>query len=172
MSRKPVDPNIAQIVLALPNAEATARAGALLAPLMRPTDVLALWGDLGAGKTSLARALIQTCLAKTGQVEDVPSPTFTLVQTYETADLPIWHADLYRLKDPDELIELGLDEALETGFLVLEWPDRMGADLPVARLDIELTEQGEGRVAKLTGPARLWEERLGCVLRQWTVSQV
>lgn len=159
---------MAEIELALPDAEATARLGALLGSVVAPQDVLALWGDLGAGKTSLARALIQTRLEAMGRREDVPSPTFTLVQTYETEGLPIWHADLYRLKDPDELIELGLEEALETGLLILEWPDRMGQDLPLDRLDIELDEKGEGRVVKLTGPARLWDERLGTMMRQWS----
>ena len=83
--------------IALVDAVATDMLGEKLADLVGPRDVIALWGDLGAGKTSLARAIIQTLLAASGLREDVPSPTFTLVQTYEAGTLPIWHADLYRL---------------------------------------------------------------------------
>lgn len=167
MSEKHANEARCSAEFALPDAAATARLGKALARLVAPQDVLALWGDLGAGKTSVARALIQARMAASGPVEDVPSPTFTLVQTYETEGLPIWHADLYRLKDPDELIELGLDDALETGLLLLEWPDRMGDDLPDQRLDIELREEGDGRQVKLTGPAFLWEERLQALQRAW-----
>lgn len=144
----------------LADAAATQKLGELLAGLVAPQDVIALWGDLGAGKTSLARAIIQTLLAASGQHEDVPSPTFTLVQTYEADTLPIWHADLYRLSDPDELIELGLEEALEAGLLLIEWPDRMEDDLPAQRLDIELKEVGEGRLACLTARGVSWEDRI------------
>lgn len=146
--------------IALADASATDELGKVLAGLVAPQDIIALWGDLGAGKTSLARAIIQTLLAASGEREDVPSPTFTLVQTYEANALLIWHADLYRLSDPDELIELGLDEALEAGLLLIEWPDRMEDDLPADRLDIELKEVGEGRVARLTGRGASWEDRL------------
>jgi|TARA_R110002072_G_scaffold240118_2_gene398183 tRNA threonylcarbamoyladenosine biosynthesis protein TsaE len=146
--------------IALVNAVATDKLGETLAGLVGPGDVIGLWGDLGAGKTSLARATIQTLLAASGLREDVPSPTFTLVQTYEAGTLPIWHADLYRLSDPDELIELGLEEALEGGLLLIEWPDRMEDELPAERLDIELKEVGEGRVACLTGRGTSWEDRI------------
>jgi len=149
--------------VALADAAATDRLGGVLACLVGAQDVIALWGDLGAGKTSLARAIIQTLLAASGLREDVPSPTFTLVQTYEAGLLPIWHADLYRLSDPDELIELGLEEALEAGLLLIEWPDRMDGELPAERLDIELKEVGEGRVACLTGRGASWEDRINRV---------
>ncbi len=152
------DDTVCKIPLADP--AATDRLGVCLSGLVRPRDVIALWGDLGAGKTSLARAVIQTLLAGVGAREDVPSPTFTLVQTYEAGDLPIWHADLYRLSDPDELIELGLEEALEEGLLLIEWPDRMEEELPRERLDIELKEAGDGRVACLTGRGHSWEDRV------------
>ncbi len=150
--------------IALADVEATNTLGEALSDLVGPRDVIALWGDLGAGKTSLARAIIQTLLAASGLREDVPSPTFTLVQTYEAGTLPIWHADLYRLSDPDELIELGLEEALEGGLLLIEWPDRMEEELPVERLDIELKEAGEGRLACLTGRGATWEDRLNRAL--------
>lgn len=146
--------------IALVDAVATDMLGEKLADLVGPRDVIALWGDLGAGKTSLARAIIQTLLAASGLREDVPSPTFTLVQTYEAGTLPIWHADLYRLSDPDELIELGLEEALEGGLLLIEWPDRMEDELPAERLDVELKEVGDGRVACLTGRGASWEDRI------------
>ncbi|WOF72494.1 tRNA (adenosine(37)-N6)-threonylcarbamoyltransferase complex ATPase subunit type 1 TsaE [Parvibaculaceae bacterium PLY_AMNH_Bact1] len=150
--------------ITLADVEATNTLGEALSDLVGPRDVIALWGDLGAGKTSLARAIIQTLLAASGLREDVPSPTFTLVQIYEAGTLPIWHADLYRLSDPDELIELGLEEALEGGLLLIEWPDRMGEELPVARLDIELKEVGDGRLACLTGRGATWEDRLNRAL--------
>ncbi len=146
--------------IALAGPSETEKLGATLGGLVKPQDVVALWGDLGAGKTSLARAVIQTLLEAVGQQEDVPSPTFTLVQTYEADGLPIWHADLYRLSDPDELIELGLEEALEHGLLLIEWPDRMADDLPQTRLDIELKEADAGRVACLTGRGHSWEDRV------------
>ncbi len=146
--------------VALADPATTDRLGKLLATVVGTRDVVALWGDLGAGKTSLARALIQALLAVHGQQEDVPSPTFTLVQTYEAGGLPIWHADLYRLSHPDELLELGLEEALESGLLLIEWPDRMEGDLPGERLDISLEEVGEGRLARLTGWGVSWEERV------------
>jgi tRNA threonylcarbamoyladenosine biosynthesis protein TsaE len=150
----------ADLIVDLPDSAATERLGQALAPYMSSRDVIALYGDLGAGKTSLARALIQALLAADGEMEDVPSPTFTLIQTYETQKLNIWHVDLYRLSHPDELIELGLEEALDTGLLIVEWPDRMGEELPPHRLDILFGEKGEGRTARLTPWGSVWEERL------------
>lgn len=98
---------------------------ARLANIAAPGLTVLLDGPVGAGKTELARATIQSLLAKEGRVEDVPSPTFTLVQTYETEAFEIWHADLYRLSNPDELIELGLEAAFQSAFCLVEWPDRM-----------------------------------------------
>lgn len=158
-----VKTQMAEITLELPDPSATDRLGRALALHAQPRDVIALFGDLGTGKTSLARALIQTLLAADGAMEDVPSPTFTLVQTYETTALPIWHADLYRLSDPSELIELGLEDALDTGLLIIEWPDRMGDELPVDRLDVLLEEKGEGRTVRLTAWGSMWEERMGLI---------
>lgn len=153
------DTTQAQIIL-LRDEAATAKLGADLAHFIQRGDFIALWGDLGAGKTALARAVIEARLAAHGIAEEVPSPTFTLVQTYEMPDLTIAHADLYRIGGVGELIELGLDEARETGAVLLEWPDRMGGELPADRLDIhlELTPDG-GRQARLV-PHGQWRARL------------
>lgn len=134
----------------------TARLGAAIAAELRAGDTVCLIGPLGAGKSTLARGLIR---ALTTAVEDVPSPTFTLVQFYE-GRLPLAHFDLYRLTSPDEAHELGLDEALDEGVAVIEWPQRLEGRLPPDRLDIEIAfdETGEGRRARLT-PHGAWEGR-------------
>jgi tRNA threonylcarbamoyladenosine biosynthesis protein TsaE len=138
---------------------ATARLGAALAPLLRPGDAICLYGPLGAGKSTLARALVR---ALTTPDEEVPSPTFTLVQFYEGAALALAHFDLYRLTSPDEAYEIGLDDALEDGAVVIEWPERLEGHLPPNRLDVIITPDealdGEGRRVRLT-PHGDWEER-------------
>jgi tRNA threonylcarbamoyladenosine biosynthesis protein TsaE len=123
----------------------TAALGQRLAMAARPGDVIALFGDLGAGKTTLARALIRQLA---GPNTEAPSPTFTLVQTYDTPGLPIWHFDLYRLEDPGEARELGLEEAVD-GLALIEWPERLGNHLPHARLEVRLEFDGAGRIARL-----------------------
>lgn len=136
------------IAILLEDDAATERIGAALGRALRVGDAVLLSGGLGAGKTALARAAIAARLAAIGRVDDIPSPTFTLVQTYE-ADIPIWHADLYRLSAEDEVYELGLDEAFETAATLIEWPDRLGAATPASALRVELDfgPKGEGRVA-------------------------
>jgi tRNA threonylcarbamoyladenosine biosynthesis protein TsaE len=121
--------------LFLPDEAATERLGASLAAALVPRDLVALSGELGAGKTCLARAVIAGLM---GGPEEVPSPTFTLVQTYETPKGPLWHFDLYRLSAPDEVWELGFEEALAEGMSLIEWPERLGRLLPAARLDLTL----------------------------------
>lgn len=123
----------------------TSALGERLAGLVRAGDVIALQGDLGAGKTTLARAVIR---ALAGPETEAPSPTFTLVQTYRTDRLPIWHFDLYRLEDPREGMELGIEEAVD-GLALIEWPERLGRYLPHARLEVRLSFDGAGRIARL-----------------------
>ena len=136
---------------------ATARLGAAVARHLRAGEAVCLSGPLGAGKSTLARALVR---ALTTPDEDVPSPTFTLVQFYDGARLKVAHFDLYRLSNPDEAYEIGLDEALEDGAAVIEWPERLAGRLPPDRLDIEIAfaDGGARRRAKLT-PHGAWEGR-------------
>lgn len=121
---------------------------------LRAGDAIALEGDLGAGKSTLARALIRALADDIGL--DVPSPTFTLVQSYETR-VPVHHFDLYRLSSPDELDELGLDDALVQGAALIEWPERAGDRLPGTALEVELAEHGEGRAARISGQGAVFE---------------
>ena len=142
----------------LPDAAATQALGAALAQRLKAGDVVALRGDLGAGKTELARGLIRALF---GDDTEVPSPTFTLVQTYEDESLPLslWHFDLYRLEDPEEAFELGIEEAFADAVSLIEWPERLGPYLPARRLEIALSHVGEGRRATLSGGGD-WPERL------------
>ena len=140
----------------LPAEPDTEALGRRLAPLLHPGEAICLSGDLGAGKSCLARALIR---ALTTPEEDAPSPTFTLVQTYAGPDFEIAHFDLYRLEDPDEAWEIGLDEALNHGAALIEWPERLEGRLPANRLDLELSTEGEGRAARLAGFGT-WKERV------------
>ncbi|NIA68005.1 tRNA (adenosine(37)-N6)-threonylcarbamoyltransferase complex ATPase subunit type 1 TsaE [Pelagibius litoralis] len=157
-------PPLSVLDLPLPTPGDTEALGRRLAKLLRQGDVLALHGDLGAGKTALARALIRALPGPEGAAdEEVPSPTFTLVQTYDRSPAAVWHFDLYRIESPEEVYELGIEEALAEGVTVIEWPERMGGLLPKDRLDVTLSYQadGSGRNARLqaTGdwPARLAE---------------
>jgi tRNA threonylcarbamoyl adenosine modification protein YjeE len=139
----------------LPDAHATDRLGRALARALGAGDTLLLSGHVGAGKSHLARALIRDALARAGlPQEDIPSPSYTLVQTYTLGDVDILHADLYRLGAPEDAIELGLDEAFGRDLCLVEWPDRLGALAPAEALHLDLAAQGEGRVARLSGPAR------------------
>jgi tRNA threonylcarbamoyl adenosine modification protein YjeE len=142
-----------QIVLDLPNESATVALAEDIAARLMPGDVVALWGDLGAGKTTLARALIRA-LAANAELE-VPSPTFTLVQTYATPRLSVAHFDLYRLSG-DELDEIGFSDAANEGAVLVEWPDRAGDRLPAERLDVSLAIDGTGRTATMTGEGAPW----------------
>ena len=123
----------------------TSRLARVLAPRLQAGDTVLLEGPIGAGKTHFCRALIR---ARLGRDEDVPSPTFTLVQTYQ-ADVDIWHADLYRLTHPDEARELGLEEAFDQAICLVEWPDRLGRYVPPGAITIRLSPSGEGRRAEI-----------------------
>jgi tRNA threonylcarbamoyladenosine biosynthesis protein TsaE len=157
--KPPVDH--ASLFLATP--EETDRLGRLLADMTVAGDVLLLEGPIGAGKSQLARALIR---ARLGSDEDVPSPTFTLVQTYFDPEGDIWHADLYRLVHPDEALELGLGDAFEEAICLVEWPDRLGAARPAKALTIALEPEGEGRSARLSSDAS-WTPRLAQLAERW-----
>lgn len=137
--------------ITLPDPAATDGLGRLLAEHAAIGDVVLLSGPIGAGKSHLARAFIRHRL---GRAEDVPSPTFTLVQTYEDAAGDIWHADLYRLSHPDEVIELGLDEAFAAAICLVEWPDRLGSLAPKDAIHITLADLDNGRRATLTFAGR------------------
>jgi tRNA threonylcarbamoyladenosine biosynthesis protein TsaE len=153
-----ISPTLDSPVL-LPDLTALAQFAHILAAKLGTGDVVALSGDLGAGKTELARALIRDLLQDAET--DVPSPTFTLVQTYETPNgLTIYHVDLYRLNGPDDCLELGLDDAFESGLSLIEWPDRLGSHLPQDHLAIQLVELDGGlRRADLTGHGS-WAKRV------------
>jgi tRNA threonylcarbamoyl adenosine modification protein YjeE len=137
---------------------ATAELGAVIGRALAPGDVVALSGELGAGKTTLARAILRS----RGVEGHVPSPTFTLVQAYETTGLTIHHFDLYRIENPSELSELGLEDALDTGAALIEWPERgMPRHLAEDALTISLTTAGETvREAHISGPTR-WRHVFG-----------
>jgi tRNA threonylcarbamoyladenosine biosynthesis protein TsaE len=135
--------------------KATETLGARIAALLRPGDAILLEGPLGAGKTTLARALIRSACQNPGL--EIPSPSYTLVQSYETPNLTIHHFDLWRLDGPDALAELGWDDAT-SGVVLVEWPDRLGNYKPADALAIKLSlAEGHTRLIEIEG----WEERLG-----------
>lgn len=127
---------IQKILLKSP--DETAALATAFAPLLSVGNTILLNGSVGAGKTHFARALISTCLNDINALEDIPSPTFTLVQTYELNHVDIWHADLYRLSNLSEIYELGLDTAFDTAICLLEWPNRLGTMLPKNALTLNL----------------------------------
>ncbi|MFM2354575.1 MAG: tRNA ((37)-N6)-threonylcarbamoyltransferase complex ATPase subunit type 1 TsaE [Pseudomonadota bacterium] len=155
--------------LSLAGPDDTDRLGRIIAPLLEPGDCLLLSGGLGAGKTHLARAIIRTLLQASGTDEDVPSPTYTIVQTYSAGDLEIVHADLYRLTSRDEIVELGLEDAFATALTLIEWPERLGRDAPAGALAIRLdpARNGDARLAEIASSAPLWADRLDRLARLW-----
>ena len=149
--------------LILQSPDETASLAQRIAPVLRPGDTILLSGGIGAGKTHFARALIQKRLAVP---EDVPSPTFTLVQTYETGTGEIWHADLYRLDGPHSIDELGLAEAFDTAICLVEWPDRLGDLAPEQALFVAF-ESGpvdEARSLEFTWTDPRWTSRIEGIL--------
>lgn len=146
----------------LEDEEATVAFGASIASALRPGDAVALFGDLGAGKTTLARGVLQAL----GLESEAPSPTFAIVQPYDVPDtrIPVWHVDLYRLDEPVEVLELGLDEARRDVAMLIEWPERLGMGLwdDTLRLYLNIESQGEGRPAARSLTATVppaWETR-------------
>src|SRR5271168_4137950 len=148
-------------VVDLPDEAATAALAAKISALAEVGDVIALKGDLGSGKTSFARSFIRA----RGGAEEVPSPTFTLVQIYELGSAAIWHFDLYRLKSPEEVWELGIEDAFSEGISLIEWPERLGPLLPKRRFEITFLfgERPEARRAALAA-GEGWQERLAGIV--------
>ncbi|MFD2204697.1 tRNA (adenosine(37)-N6)-threonylcarbamoyltransferase complex ATPase subunit type 1 TsaE [Kiloniella antarctica] len=143
------------------------------APYLKTGDVLALDGDLGAGKTAFSRALINALPFDANQLEkeEVPSPTFTLVQMYDRAELQVWHFDLYRLEDPEEAYELGIEDAFLEGVSLIEWPDKLGFLMPSDRLLVSLRygSTDTARVITFFGNEK-WQERLSPLFAQVSTS--
>jgi len=126
------------LTLCLGSVAATTALANAVAPLFSAGDTILLAGDLGTGKTHFARQVIRSRLSGIDRDQDIPSPTYTLVQTYPADICDIWHADLYRLEVPDEVVDLGLPDAFETAICLIEWPDRLGPYRPTDALEIKL----------------------------------
>ena len=139
----------------LPDEAATATLGAWLARQLKGGDVIALSGGLGAGKTTLVRHLLATL----GHEGEVPSPSFAIVQPYDHMMLAVWHADLYRIEDPSELVEIGLDSIGDDAALLVEWPERAGPSAwpDALRLTLEITGPEQRRLTAIVPAA--WEGR-------------
>ena len=144
------------IEIALPAESDTHALAALLAPQLRPGDVVLCEGEIGAGKTTFCRHVIHTLF---GPDEEVPSPTFTLVQTYENDDFEVWHTDLYRLGDPQEIVELGLLDAFSDAICLVEWPDRLGDLGPQDPLTLTFVAEPTQHRCQIRG-SDVWRERL------------
>ena len=145
------------IVVDLPDETATAALAARIAAVAAPSDIIALKGDLGTGKTAFARAFIRAC----GNQDEVPSPTFTLVQIYDAGPTVIWHFDLYRIRAPEEAWELGIEDAFIAGISLIEWPERLGPLLPDRRLELGFAfGDGPGARRIAMDPGTEWTARL------------
>ncbi len=144
--------------LDLPTPDATAALARWLAPRLAAGDVILLDGPIGAGKSHFCRSLIQARLKALGRMEDVPSPTYTLVQVYELDGVELWHADLYRLTAAEDVAELGLDEAFERAICLVEWPDRLGDMTPdtALRVDIAPGADAMARSARISARDPRW----------------
>ncbi len=158
-----------EVRIDLQTPEATAALARWFAPRLLPGDVLLIAGQIGAGKSHFCRSLIQDRLAAEGRMEDVPSPTYTLVQVYDTNGGEIWHSDLYRLTSPDEAIELGLEDAFDQAICLVEWPDRLGPLQPEKALLLHFSacSDGDARVLAVSGRAPRWASLLGDLRQDW-----
>ena len=135
-----------------------------LASLCQAGDCILLYGEVGAGKTTFARGFIRS-IAEVA--EEIVSPTFTLVQTYPVkGEGAVWHFDLYRLKHQSELLELGLEEALSGGIILIEWPELAISHLPDTSLSVRLETKGQGRIVVISGDSKVWQDKLE-KLRHW-----
>ncbi|MDD5586521.1 MAG: tRNA (adenosine(37)-N6)-threonylcarbamoyltransferase complex ATPase subunit type 1 TsaE [Alphaproteobacteria bacterium] len=148
--------NLSRTTIPLPDLAATDEMARRLAPLLGAKDVVCLQGDLGAGKTTFARALLR----EFGVDEEVISPTFTLVQCYEGNAFPVFHFDLYRLKRPEEIEETGFDEACVHGLVLVEWPERAAPFMPRDRLELRFDMDAEGLRRMTIVPHGFWERRI------------
>lgn len=150
----------AMLLVDLPDETATEALAERIAVMARPADIIALQGELGTGKTAFARAFIRA----RGNLEEVPSPTFTLVQVYDAGSTGVWHFDLYRLRAPEEAWELGIEDAFASGISLIEWPERLGPLLPERRLEVSLfygSSPGARRVSLDAGSE--WQARLALI---------
>jgi tRNA threonylcarbamoyladenosine biosynthesis protein TsaE len=139
---------------------ATAALAARLAAVARPADIIALKGELGTGKTAFARAFIRAL----GNEDEVPSPTFTLVQVYDVGPTAIWHFDLYRIRAPEDAWELGIEDAFSAGISLVEWPERLGPLLPERRLEITFSFGDQPWVRHVSlDPGKEWQTRLALI---------
>ena len=154
--------NAPHLTVPLGSEDDTVRFAAQIWQHAQRNDVIALWGDLGVGKTAFARGFIQ---AATTATEEVPSPTFTLLQTYDSDLGTIHHFDLYRIEHEDEVLELGIDDAFADGVSLIEWPGNMGHWLPQRRLDLKLESIGDSgiRTATLSSDDLEWQSRLAAM---------
>lgn len=147
------------------SAEDTARIATRLGQGLAAGDVVLLDGPVGAGKSVFARALIQSRLAALGRWEEVPSPSFTLVQTYDLDAVTLWHADLYRLSDPQDCIELGLDQAFEDAICLVEWAERLGPLTPPDALHLQIGQGAapDARALQFCAAHARWAEPLAAL---------
>mgnify|MGYP005627870997 FL=1 len=154
-----MDNNAPHLTMPLRSEDDTVRFAEQVWQHAKRNDVIAMWGDLGVGKTAFVRGFIR---AATTATEEVPSPTFTLLQTYDSGLGTIHHFDLYRIEHEDEVLELGIDDAFADGVSLIEWPGNMGRWLPHKRLDLTLETLGDSgaRMAKLSSDDPDWQARL------------
>ena len=156
---------ILETTFVLPSPMATDTLAERIAEVLEPGDTILIDGPIGAGKSHFCRAAIRHLLDRDGRQEDIPSPTFTLVQTYETGAGEVWHSDLYRLTDVSQVLELGLEEAFSSAIVLVEWPDRLGPLAPRDALRISLapTEEAEARRVTLSASGARWRKLAGIV---------